>query len=395
MKKLLLSTFIGLNALFACAEKPENAFKKSENTFLSKTTTSKDTLRMIIFADTQDDEIGKGAKVSLEYYRDLAKEISENTGLVLSPKYYYDESFSAENFDDITERLIANSNDVIYFVYLAHGFREPDQQEQEPRMHFDEKNSRSVFKLKDKLINKNARLIIVHIESCNTETDQSTSINPDRINSANIENVPIEDNNYTKLFLSSRGHIVNVTAKPKQASFYDAEKGGVATQKFKCAFRCTLSEKNKTEKELWENILNISSCATANTIRNSQERIAARFKINGIAKQEPFFSGLINDQSLVQNNDCPSTVVEPSGEVGELRAAFEKRDYRKAKALIMNKKISFLGGNLSRLDFEIFWRSKVGKNYLPIAITDKTVIVSSNAEVPPTTPKASSSCDCN
>ena len=168
-----------------------------------------DTFHAIIVTDTNDRRIGKSVAIDLEAVRNLVGSISKYTGLVLSEHYISGNQFTYHNVTTALNRLSIGNNDAVLFYYAGHGYN-ANNRSRWPVLDTKSTSRLSLNSVVQTLKSKKPRFFLVIADTCNTFMDRlivTESMSGSRGNIPNAEN-------YKRLFLHSRGHIVASGAKP-------------------------------------------------------------------------------------------------------------------------------------------------------------------------------------
>ncbi|TGN20968.1 caspase family protein [Leptospira idonii] len=182
------------------------------------------TLHFLVMADTHDETIGKSVKKDFKNLKDLAQKIASNTGMTLNLTAYEGNDFSLKNANRAINSISPDQNDAVIVYISAHGFRERDSATKWPNIYFPEGEYLEENDIYKRLAKKKPRLLIVLADVCNSYTDDDGSVPnviPRSLNDKEAEN-------YTTLFVNSKGAIVASSSKPGQASIAES-KGGSYT----------------------------------------------------------------------------------------------------------------------------------------------------------------------
>lgn len=188
------------------------------------------TLHAVLVGDTNDKGIGEnkgigdGVKVDLQNIQNLINSITKYTKLSARPEIL--KVGNPGDYDRVVQvinQLSVEDQDVVFFYYSGHGGRQLDKKSKWPALLVDgPTRSEQMLDLDwvfSSLQRKSPRLLIVMADACNTPVKQEA-----------IATKESEDpNNYKKLFLGYRGHIIASSSIPDQLSYGDSNTGGVYT----------------------------------------------------------------------------------------------------------------------------------------------------------------------
>lgn len=167
------------------------------------------TLHAIIFADTNDPNIGIFDK---QDYINMTMEVStiaSATGMKLNKYFFSGEHCSKAQLIKVLDRLKTNKDDVIIFYYSGHGTRSLHDKSEYPQMCLGSRRESDFFPLEsvlNMLKAQHARLKIVFGDCCNSVSPGVTSKEPASKGFTVLTKGPV--NTYTNLFRNYKGFII-------------------------------------------------------------------------------------------------------------------------------------------------------------------------------------------
>lgn len=177
------------------------------------------TLHAIIFADTNDPNIGIFDK---QDYINMTMEVStiaSATGMKLNKHFFSGENCSKAQLIKVLDGLNTNNDDVIIFYYSGHGTRSLNDRSEYPQMCLGSRRESEFFPLEsvlNKLKAQNARLKIVFGDCCNSISPGVTSKESASKGFTVLTKGPV--NTYTNLFMNYKGFIIASGSKKGENS---------------------------------------------------------------------------------------------------------------------------------------------------------------------------------
>ena len=167
------------------------------------------TLHAIVFADTQDAEIGIFDKQDFINVTLELNTIAAATGLHLQPYYYKGNKCNNLNLVSVLSNLKVSNNDVVFFYYSGHGTRSNDDNSTFPQLclgsHYDS-DFYPLEKILSKLSILPARLKIVIGDCCNSIASGVTPKDDYSMGPTVLSEEPVRA--YCNLFLGNEGTII-------------------------------------------------------------------------------------------------------------------------------------------------------------------------------------------
>lgn len=166
-------------------------------------------LHAIVFADTQDNNIGIYDKQDFVNITLELNTIASATGLKLKQYYYKDTQCNNSNLVSVLSNIKTSTNDVVFFYYSGHGTRSTTDNSEFPQIclgsHY-EQDFYPLEKVLSKLSMLPARLKIVIGDCCNSIAPEVTSKDYATKGPTILTKEPV--NVYCNLFLGSEGTII-------------------------------------------------------------------------------------------------------------------------------------------------------------------------------------------
>ncbi len=248
-------------------------------------------LHYFLLCDTLDPTIG--TVDDLANSQAWARSVALNTGLMLQLKTLSGENLTASRAREILEAIQPASDDVIFFHYSGHGgnpgdrtwpifylMTSPWDTPDEQQLSFDQ--------VLTTLRPKNARLLVILADTCNSYPGQSGQRRP--FTPPNLDAPAAQA--FKELFISMRGEVLATGCKPGQFSLGGEGEGGV----FFNAFTTAVSDLIGTVSPLtWDAVMAKTAADTA----------AEALLYEGI--QEPLYTINVMSASTPPVTDPPPT----------------------------------------------------------------------------------------
>ena len=167
------------------------------------------TLHAIVFADTNDPNIGIFDKQDYTNITLEVNTIASATSMKLKKYFYKDDACSITNLTNTLENLRTESDDVVIFYYSGHGIRSIDDKSSYPQMclgsHYQQ-NFYPLEKVLFKLKQQTARLKIVIGDCCNSIGSGVSPKDYATKGATILTKEPV--NTYNNLFMNYKGIII-------------------------------------------------------------------------------------------------------------------------------------------------------------------------------------------
>lgn len=204
------------------------------------------TMHVIFVINTEDKSIG--CENDLKNWESFLPEIRDNTGLKIEKHYLKDNKWSSNDVSQKISQLKPAADDVVLFYYSGHGFRFKDGQKDEWPWLALQDSSKSLYEVYSTLYKKNARLLLVLADCCNSYCPGSP---PDVKSKAMVKDGIIGEN-YKNLFLKGKGAIIASGSIPGQYSWGGEPDGGAFTSTLIKNIRLSVQGEKSTWKQIFE-----------------------------------------------------------------------------------------------------------------------------------------------
>lgn len=228
----------------------------------------------IIFADTQDANIGKSTNIDLNNISNMLVEAQSSLKDEMDFYYYiYPKDYcSPENLRRVLRNIQCQSEDVVFFYYSGHGVRSMEDTSPYPQMCLglplqEQERMISVEGVDKALAEKNPRLRFVITDCCNSTSEFVTP--KLEISKGNSMVNSQTKGNYRKLFLNHYGNVIATSSKAGETSSCNTEIGGFFTY-------CLLAVmENAIQQNVsdWELILKAVQESTENVSSNKMHPV--------------------------------------------------------------------------------------------------------------------------
>ncbi|MDD6002278.1 MAG: caspase family protein [Bacteroidales bacterium] len=234
------------------------------------------TIHFMLFAATNDSELGSAAENVKKYFQyTFVSSLTKYSGKTVNANYYCGSMFTKPKLESVINNLHTSSGDIIIFYFYGHGFNDcrptcPNPNEF-PTITLGENDGpinprmKSELEIFNTLKNKPHKLLITIAESCNRCLGGSCSPVP-VINSNPV--VDLSPQKLAQLFSASGDYIVSSSSKGEYS--YSGNMG-FFTSELKNAFESELSY-NKSEYPDWNNIFDNASMQTARIANAHKDR---------------------------------------------------------------------------------------------------------------------------
>lgn len=271
------------------------------------------TLHAIIFANTENKDIGQSVSVDFKRMELEMTTIAKSIGYRLQKYNYYGSpaNFNRENLDKVLNSMSCSSNDIVFFFYSGHGGRAINEDTKFPEMclFVNDENYKSrsqLYPLHDvytRIRNKNPRLTIVMGDLCNSiikgyyKNDNAAS------KGATVLSRQICDV-YKNLFVNTKGGLIAASSEPGYTSgcyvFEDGGKyyhgGGYLTHSFLSILQYCVSRNQDTS---WESLMDTAIALTGKLTEDHRDENGRH------SPQVPVYKSEIEAISPLTNSDTP------------------------------------------------------------------------------------------
>lgn len=204
------------------------------------------TMHVIFVINTEDK--GIGCENDLKNWEKLIPDIKKYSGINIEKHYLKDKKWSDKDVTNLVDRIKVAPDDVILFYYSGHGFRfEKGQDDQWPYMALQD-SVMSEYVLYSTLHKKNARLLLVIADCCNSYCPGTA---PKYVFKGKVSEETITEN-YRNLFLKAKGTIIASGCIPGQYSYGGDPDGGAYTSTLITNIRLSVNSEGSTWKQIFE-----------------------------------------------------------------------------------------------------------------------------------------------
>lgn len=277
----------------------------------AQTSNTFSTFHAIIFADTQDGNIGKSTRLDMDNVSNMLVEAQSSLKDEMNFVYYiYPESYcSPENLKKVLKNIQCQSDDVVFFYYSGHGVRSMNDTSPYPQMCLglplrEQARMISVEGVDRAIARKNPRLRFVLTDCCNSTSE---FVAPKlEISKGNSTINSQKEGNYRKLFLNKYGNVIMTSSKAGETSSCNMQIGGFFTY---CLLAVMENAVNQNVSD-WGRILHAVQESTVNVSSNKMHPV---YDIN--LSDKP-----VSTQPTGGNN-------EPTGGYNEVHEIVSTQDY--------------------------------------------------------------------
>jgi len=180
----------------------------------------------IVVANTLDYDIGESVKTDMNAVGAELKRIAKYTGMSDgSHTLIQEDDFTLFKVSKAISELSVSEDDVVFFYYAGHGQQSTRRDDMFPSMNIDPATL-DLSEVADRLKVKGGRLTVVIADCCNKALESNASGD---LTASNRAEGTTDFENYKRLFMQVKGHIIATACKPNQYA-YGTSKGGLFTQ---------------------------------------------------------------------------------------------------------------------------------------------------------------------
>lgn len=221
-------------------------------------------LRSIIFADNNDNRIGRGVQCNLEEIQEQIDIIASCIGMennTAAPLVYEQFNCNPQKLRECIKNFKCGTDDIVLFFYFGHGGRSPQDKSEFPQMclgtDFSKQNLWIPLEdVKNAIMKHNPRFLLVFGDLCNS-SDPDISPKYGVLNSASASEIsPTQKEAMKNLFLNCHGSVIASGSTKGEYSWYynvHPDGGGFFTTVFQVELQ------NYTSKSIdadWNILLN-------------------------------------------------------------------------------------------------------------------------------------------
>lgn len=182
----------------------------------------KNTLHLILIADTIDEYIGASVKLDVKRVIEEAKNITRYTGMVLKSSILQGSKANYKETTRVLNNLKVSKDDAIFFYFSGHGYRTIEKENNPwPDLNFagfDMEGIDFSFVVEE-LVKKKPRFIFAVADSCNSYIESGWITTYKAANKKSFDNERIQKENYRQLFVFSHGLVMAAGAIPGEYSY--------------------------------------------------------------------------------------------------------------------------------------------------------------------------------
>ncbi len=212
-------------------------------------------LHVIIAANTNDENIGCGARVNVEEVSAFVHKVARWSKLDLQLHVFQGNEYSTEAIVDCLHCMQPDSDDVVLYYHNTHGFRMTDMVEPWPALWCHDGSIRTQ-EILDLLKEKSQRLTLVFIDACNKVFSCDPAEHYIDLSFRWFRN---NMSNYFRLFRGAKGTVVAASAQPGQSSWTIDYRGSLFTMSLLEACSKGIEESNSS----WDSIVETASELTS------------------------------------------------------------------------------------------------------------------------------------
>lgn len=185
-------------------------------------------LRSIIFADNNDDRIGKGVQCNLEEIQEQIDIIASCIGMddnTAAPLIYEQFNCNPQKLRECIKNFKCGTDDIVLFFYFGHGGRSPQDSSEFPQMCLGTNFSKQdlwvpLEDVKNAIMKQRPRFLLVFGDLCNS-SDPGISPKYGVLNSASASEISATQKEAMKrLFLNCRGSVIASGSTKGEYSWY-------------------------------------------------------------------------------------------------------------------------------------------------------------------------------
>lgn len=236
------------------------------------------TLHLIVVADTDASDIGRGDEIDAAGLTSEFRTAAGQIGVTFRPTVIRGDAFSKSAVLNTLNNLSPGPNDIVVFAYTGHGFRLSGDADPYPRLSLSRNrqdpgaNSISASEVYRTLKGKGARLNITIVDACNS------NLGEDKLKyaggpSQKFSAFGISGRATAALFLNVRANIIVAAASKGERAGTDAEKGAYFIRSFLDAFRSETSMVNGSTPS-WQAVISNARDSAYRLSRGKQTAVS-------------------------------------------------------------------------------------------------------------------------
>ena len=215
-------------------------------------------LKVLLFADTYDERIGNGERVSVQKFKAFMEQVHAITDMPMAENYKVYDGYDCnpDTLKAVVKRFRCSKEDVVVFCYLGHGIRSEKDSSIFPQMCLAAKYEKDYVPLewvKHQLADKGPRLCVIIGDCCNSYGDWVTDKDYTALGSGSTALASSQINAISKLFNESGGVTV-CASQPGEQGWSHPEKGSEFLNTFMSTVRGMPTNKIGQEN-IWRAVL--------------------------------------------------------------------------------------------------------------------------------------------
>ena len=331
------------------------------------------TFHAIIFADTDDREIGKSVSRDLEKMQNEIGMIVTTTGMMLEASYNSGSDANKENLLTVLQNLRCEPEDVVFFYYSGHGGRAMDDRSKYPQLVFKQSDAEAypMYKIDETISAKRPKFRIVMGDMCNSVSHNMTVKSEIGSGKSVVESDPATV--YENLFKNLKGSVLVTSSKAGEPSAA-LDDGGAFTICFLNELGRMVSGNHQPD---WNALMENTRTATVQAARHtpvfevninsgtSQSTASSSAPVTGQQTNNPFLNALTKmadnggdhmerirsvQPVLHEYFDSPHAIVEIFGRDGKTRLARENALRFLERVSTSYKLVSFVELDVKKTD---------------------------------------------
>ena len=327
------------------------------------------TFHAIIFADTNDNDIGES--VIRDYYKMEMEMGMIATTTQMSLKTYYNIADNANKsmLMSVLNNLRCEPSDVVFFYYSGHGGRAINDKSKYPQIRFDARDAEAypLYKIDEMIAEKKPKFRVIMGDMCNSVSQILTAKSSYGEGSSEAKNNAIAV--YQSLFKNIKGSIIVASSEEGETSTAYAN-GGAFTTAFLDELQKIVSGNNKAD---WKILLENTQKTTYQRAKHTPifeiqlgETTTTITPIDNVQlTNNPFINALINmaDNGGDKTNrvravtpvlneyfSSPTAIVETYSRNGEIRLTKESAQVFLERVSTSYKLINFVELSVTKAD---------------------------------------------